>query len=155
MPTPSPSAQNADLTTFSLKSGGRELTSLYQVHSIHITTAVNRIPLARIVLLDGSPHDETFAASESDDFAPGSTIDIAVGYHSNDTPVFSGIIVKLGLRHRSGGASQLVLECRASAIRMTAVRKNSAHGTAGSTTTDSAPAMVSCFLAKLVRQVKS
>lgn len=138
MPAPSPSALDADLTTFSLKSGGRELTSLYQVQSIQVTAAVNRIPLARITLLDGSAPDETFAASESDDFAPGSAIDIAVGYHSNNTSIFSGIIVRHGLRHRSGGASQLVLECRASAIRMTAVRKNADHGTAGSTLTDSA-----------------
>ena len=138
MPPPSPAAPDADLTTFSVKSAGKEMTSAYQVYSITISSAVNRIPSARIVLLDGSAPEETFAASESDDFAPGTQIDIEVGYHSQNAPVFSGIIVKQGLRQRSGGPSQLVLECSSPAIKMTAVRKNADHGKSGSTLTDSA-----------------
>lgn len=138
MPAASPSLQTPDLTTFSLTSGGKELGDLYQVHAIFISTGVNKIPLAHITLLDGSAADGTFAASESADFAPGNAIDIAVGYGGQTTPVFSGIIVKHGLRQRSGGASHLILECRSPAIRMTAVRKKSAHGEAGATLTDSA-----------------
>ena len=138
MPPPSPAAPDADLTTFSVKSAGKEMTSAYQVYSITISSAVNRIPSARIVLLDGSAPEETFAACESDDFAPGTQIDIEVGYHSQNAPVFSGVIVKQGLRQRSGGPSQLVLECSSPAIKMTAVRKNADHGKSGSTLTDSA-----------------
>jgi Rhs element Vgr protein len=138
MPAPSPEvAQQTDLTTFSVKSAGKEMTSTYEVYSITIASAVNSIPSARIVLLDGSAPEETFVASESDDFAPGTQIDIEVGYNRQNTPVFSGIIVKQGLRQCSGGPSQLVLECRSQAIKMTAVRKNADHGKPGSTLTDS------------------
>jgi Rhs element Vgr protein len=137
MPPPSPALQDPDTITLSLKSNGKEMTSLYQVHSIVVSTAVNRIPLARITLLDGSAADETFAASASDDFAPGSPIEIAAGYQSNNTPLFSGIIVKHGLRQHLGGKSHLILECRSSAFKMTTVRKNADHGHSGSTLTDS------------------
>jgi Rhs element Vgr protein len=138
MPASSPESTESDLITFTLKANGKDMTDLHEVASIVVSTAVNRIPLARIVLLDGSTPEEAFTASESDDFAPGSLIEIAAGYHSQNTPIFTGLIVKHGLRQRSGGPSQLVLECRAQSIKMTAVRRNAEHGTAGSTLTDSA-----------------
>lgn len=138
MPASSPSSQNSDAITFSVTSPGKELASLYQIQSITVSAGVNKIPQARIALLDGSAADETFAASESADFAPGSLIEIAAGYDSRNTPIFSGIIVRQGLRHLAGSPSLLIVECRATAIRMTAVRTNADHGTAGSTLTDSA-----------------
>ena len=138
MPPPSPALQDPDTITLSLKSNGKEMTSLYQVHSIFVGTAVNRIPLARITLLDGSAADETFAASASDDFAPGSPVEVAAGYQSDNTSLFKGIIIKHGLRQHLGGKSHLVLECRSSAFKMTAVRKNADHGQSGGTLTDSA-----------------
>jgi Rhs element Vgr protein len=138
MPAASPALQNSDLVTLSLKSNGKEMSALAQIYSISITTAVNRIPLARVVLLDGSVANETFEISASDDFAPGSEIEISAGYQSENSLLFSGIIVKHGLRQNPGGNSQLILECRSPAIRMTAVRKNADHGQSGSTLTDSA-----------------
>ena len=138
MPPPSPALQDPDTITLSLKSNGKEMTSLYQVVSIFVSTAVNRIPLARITLLDGIAPDETFAASASDDFAPGSPVEVAAGYQSDNTELFKGIIVKHGIKHQLGGKSLLVLECRSSAFKMTAVRKNADHGQSGSTLTDSA-----------------
>lgn len=138
MPASSPSAQNSDLTTFSVTSSGKELASQYQIQSITVSAGVNKIPQARIALLDGSAADETFAASESADFAPGTPIEIAAGYDSRNTPIFSGIIVGQGLRHLAGSPSLLIVECRATAIRMTALRTKADHGIAGSTLTDSA-----------------
>ncbi len=137
MPAPSPTVPESDLTTISLKSNDKEMTDLYQVYSIYVSKAVNQIPLARIILLDGSTPDETFAASNSDDFAPGFLIEIEAGYHSNNSPLFSGVIVKHGLKHRHGGQSQLILECRSLAIKMTVARKNADHGQSDSTLTDS------------------
>lgn len=120
--------ETSDLTTFSITSGGQEVSDLYEVLSIHVSKAVNRIPTARIVLRDGSAPLEGFPASESDDFAPGAAIEIEAGYHFNNGSIFSGIIVKQSLRQRRGGPSQLVVECRASAIKMTVGRKSAYHG---------------------------
>lgn len=138
MPAASPSVSKSDLTTFSLKSNGKEMTSHHQVSQISVSTAVNRIPLARIEVLDGSAPEETFAASASDDFAPGAKVEISAGYQSDNTTIFTGIIVKHSLKQRAGGASHLVLECRASAIKMTAVRKHADHGESGSILVDKA-----------------
>ncbi|MCX6853805.1 MAG: Rhs element Vgr protein, partial [Verrucomicrobia bacterium] len=137
MPASSPALPNSDLLTLSLKSNGKEMSGIAQIYSISISTAVNRIPLARVVLLDGNVASETFEISASDDFAPGSPIEISAGYHSENTLLFSGIIVKHGLKQSSGGNSQLILECRSPAIRMTAVRKNADHGQSGSGLKDS------------------
>lgn len=138
MPPPSPALQDPDTITLSIKTNGKEMTSLYQVDSIFVSTAVNRVPLARITLLDGSSPDETFAASASDDFAPGSPVEVSVGYQSDNALLFKGIIIKHGLRQESGGQSRLVIECRPSVFKMTTGRKNADHGEPGSTLSDSA-----------------
>lgn len=136
MTPPSPALQDPDTITLSVKSNGKEMTSHYQVHSIFVDTAVNRIPLSRITLLDGTAAD--FAASASDDFAPGSLVEVFVGYQSANDSLFKGIIVKHGLRQQFDGHSLLILECRSSAFKMTTGRKNADHGQPGSTLSDSA-----------------
>ena len=46
----------------------------YPVLELIVERAINRIPVARLVLLDGDLSAQTFAGSESDDFTPGARL---------------------------------------------------------------------------------
>ena len=108
-----------DVATFKLLSEGKDITYDYEVLSLSVTQAVNRISSARIVCKDGSVADETFASSEREDLIPGKSIEIALGYDSMDRTVFKGIVVKHSLKVVSNGDSQLILDCRDVAVALT------------------------------------
>lgn len=108
-----------DVATFTLKSDGKDVTNVYAVLSLVVDRVVNRIPTARIVLKDGSAADETFSASDSDDFIPGKELEIAVGFDGNDRPIFKGLITKQSIKVSTDGNSRLMLECRDAAAKLT------------------------------------
>lgn len=116
-------AKNADLITFKVLVEGTELSGLYAVKSIVVNREINRIPSAQLVLVDGDPAASDFTASNQDVFAPGKKVEISAGYHSEEETIFKGIIVTHALRVRAGG-SQLLIECKDEAVRMTVGRKS-------------------------------
>lgn len=95
-----------------------------QVSAILIENAVNRIPYAEIHLADGSPSSGDFLISDSASFVPGNELIIKAGYNGDNTTLFSGIIIKHGIRITAPDGPRLVIECRDKAIRMTIGRKN-------------------------------
>lgn len=117
-----PQNTDYDVATFTLRSNGQEVTNTYAVLSLVVNRVVNRIPTARVVLRDGSPADETFAASESSDFEPGKELEIAVGFDSNNRPIFKGPIVKQSIKVGEDGNSKLILDCRDAATKLTVGR---------------------------------
>lgn len=110
------------VATFTLSANGRDVSTAYAVLSLVVNREVNRIPTARIILRDGSPAEETFAASEGEDFIPGQEIDIAVGFDGNDQRIFRGVVVKHTLKVGSDGTSRLIVDCRDGATQMTVGR---------------------------------
>ena len=124
MPAPSPSLVDSDVVSITLTVAGTDVSDTYEVLSVHVSKAANRIPSARIVIRDGSAADEAFAASDADDFSPGNKITVKAGYHQQEETIFEGIIIKHGIRKRGDNPSQLVVECRDEAIKMTVGRKN-------------------------------
>jgi Rhs element Vgr protein len=125
MPAVSPLASNTDLVTFQIMADGAEIKSTYQVRSIEVSKGVNRIGSARVELYDGSVASEDFAASDSADFLPGTELTISAGYHTTNTVIYKGLIVKHGLE--VAGTSLLVLECRDKAAKMAVGRKSTAY----------------------------
>lgn len=123
----SPITANTDNASFTIKAAGTDITTKYEIVAVTIEFALNRIPAAQIVVRDGSAADESFAASVSDDFAPGTAIDIACGYHSTNNPVFSGIIIKTAIQQPRHGSSTLVVSCRDKAVAMTIGRKSACY----------------------------
>ena len=111
-----------DVATFKLLADGKEITYDYDVISLVVSRVVNRVPTARVVLRDGSAAEETFAASEGSDLAPGVELEIAMGYDANDRSVFKGLIIKQSLRVAANGDSTLTLECKERATQMTVGR---------------------------------
>jgi Rhs element Vgr protein len=101
---------------------GSAIKDVYQVTRVQVTKAINRIPVAKVVILDGSAVEETFEISESNDFVPGKEIEIKAGYHGENTTIFKGIIVKHGIKVRNDRSSFLVLTCNDKAVKLTVAR---------------------------------
>lgn len=116
-------AKTPDLITFKVLSGGTELPGKYGVKNIVVEKEVNRIPYARIVILDGSAPEQDFKLSNENLLIPGKEIEITAGYHSEEETIFKGVVVKHNLKIRNG-SSYLIIECRDKAVKMTLGRKS-------------------------------
>ena len=113
-----PISQNTDLVTFTIKVKGKVIPRTVGVLSIVVTKEINRIPTARLTISDGDAAISDFPLSNQETFLPGNAIEISAGYHSEESPIFKGIIVKHGIKIRSG-YSQLLIECKDVAVKMT------------------------------------
>ena len=112
------------IVTFTINIDGKTIQDELSVLSIHIEKKTNRIAIAKIVILDGEANTETFEASSSSTFLPGTAISIEAGYDSKNEIVFEGIIISQTLRIDSIVGSALELECRDAAVKMIVGRKS-------------------------------
>lgn len=112
------------IATFSIKINGNAISETLNVFSVHVEKKVNRIPTAKIVILDGEPNTGQFEASSSSTFLPGATISIEAGYDSKNELIFKGIITSQSLRIDSLIGSALEVECRDAAVKMIVGRKS-------------------------------
>jgi Rhs element Vgr protein len=119
-----PGTQNTDLVTFTIKVNGTALGTTYQVVSMIFNNEINRIPMAKLVIYDGDPAKQDFPVSNEATLIPGTPIEITVGYHSDETALFNGIILRHSIKIRNGGSPALILDCRDVAVKMTVARKN-------------------------------
>jgi Rhs element Vgr protein len=118
---------NDGLVTFDIKTNGSAIPNTIDVQSVEVEKGVNQIPIAKIVVLDGSPSTGTFQASSSSTFVPGNTITIEAGYDSKNKIIFKGIITKQSIRIHGNDGSLLIVECRDEAVKMIVGRKNSTY----------------------------
>ena len=110
--------------TFTIKCNGTEIPGSYGVVSASVFKEVNKVATAFIQLLDGGFADgEEYSISDSGDFNPGSEIEIAVGYASDEETIFKGIVIKHGLKMMRG-EFMLEIECKDVAVKTTVGRKN-------------------------------
>ena len=116
-------SRSADLVTFTLLVEGQELSSQFQVKNIVVEKELNRIPWAKIIVLDGDPAAQDFPLSNQDLFVPGNEIEIKAGYHSDEETIFKGIVIKHQLKIQRA-QSYLVVECRDKAVKLTVGRKS-------------------------------
>lgn len=116
-------SKNPDLVTFKILTEGNELSKVYQVVSITVVKEVNRIPKAKIILIDGDASKRDFKLSNEDVLIPGKQIEITAGYHLDEETIFKGIIIKHNLKIRSSTA-HLIVECKDEAVKMTIGRKS-------------------------------
>lgn len=118
--TPAP----ADLPTFKILSGGKEINREYQIKAISVVRSVNKITSASILIYDGDPAKEDFEISNSEAFLPGTEIIINAGYHSNEEQIFKGIVISQNIKVYEHKSAVLRIECRDQAIKMSIGRKN-------------------------------
>nr|WP_294921919.1 type VI secretion system tip protein VgrG [uncultured Flavobacterium sp.] len=112
------------IATFSIKVDGSTIPDELSVLSVHIEKKVNRIAIAKIVILDGEANTGTFDASSSSTFVPGATVSIEAGYDSTNTVIFSGLIMAQSIRIDEFVGSALEIECRDAAVKMIVGRKS-------------------------------
>ncbi len=120
----SPIISKADLVTYQVLVGGSPIDDTYNVLSISVTKEINRISGCEIVLLDGSAASENFPISDSATFLPGAEIEVKMGYESDNTTVFKGVVLRQGLKVRRGQGPVIEVVCKDKAIKMTVGRKN-------------------------------
>ena len=113
-----------DVITFSIFSNGTELSDSFAVESLAVSKSTNKIASARLVLQDGSVAAEDFPSSNKDEFLPGSEIEIKLGYRDSLETIFKGLVIKHGIRTREHEPSQLIIELKDVAVKMTIGRKN-------------------------------
>ncbi len=121
----SPISGKTDATSYKLIASGSTLGEQYQVLDIEIEQSIDRVARARVILtLEFKGKDNsTFELTEDSKFEPGKDIEIQLGYHEDDTTVFKGIIVNVGVR-AYGTMKQLILNCSDKAVKMTLGRKS-------------------------------
>jgi Rhs element Vgr protein len=118
-----PTTRPTDLVTFTLKIDGTEIPRTISVKSVVVEKEINKIPTARICILDGEPALEDFEVANQDLFIPGKQIEILAGYRSDESSIFKGIIITHRIRIRSN-SSQLIVDCKDETVKLTAGRKN-------------------------------
>jgi Rhs element Vgr protein len=119
-----PNTSRHDVSTYDILVDEVAVDPSFQVLGISITKEANRIPVAKVTFRDGEAADRTFAISNQPSFVPGKKIKIKIGRDGTNTQAFKGIITKHAVRVRENGNSELMIECKDEAIKMTIGRKN-------------------------------
>lgn len=119
-----PAPARSDIVTFTILVDGEELPREVPVLGVYVSKEVNRIPYARLLVRDGSAAEEDFPISNEEYFIPGKEIEIKLGYRSDETTVFKGIIVRHNISIKKNRPPRLEVECKDAAFRMTLNRKN-------------------------------
>jgi Rhs element Vgr protein len=121
MPEPAtiPTARSPDLATFTLLVEGEPAPPELHLLTAEVSTALNRVPVARFTFRDGDAAAQAFALSEAETFAPGAEVELRLGYHGEEEPVFRGVVTRHGIEARAGRPSRLLVECRHAAFRLT------------------------------------
>src|SRR4030042_1641657 len=115
--------------TATILSGGTKMTTDYDLISMDIIKTVNKIPSAKLVLLDGDATKKKFEISDTGFFEPGKEIEVKLRYEGaqgkagQDATVFKGIAIRHGVR-ASTDSSFLTVERRDAAIKLTVSRKS-------------------------------
>lgn len=120
----SPLANSTGVISLTISSNGQAIADTVQIVSVEISFCVNKIPSAKIIVLDGDMPSNDFPVSNTDVFKPGAEIEIKAGYDSVETSVFSGIVVRHSIKIDGNNYSRLIIYCKDKAVAMTVGRKN-------------------------------
>lgn len=120
----SPSVSAGSVVRLSILSNGQSVRDNVQVVSVSVTKAVNRIPTARIVMLDGDMPNQDFPVSNTEEFTPGTEIEVKAGYDDTEESIFKGVVVRHGIKVGGDNYARLVVDCQDGAVRMTIGRKS-------------------------------
>jgi Rhs element Vgr protein len=111
-----------------IKSGAARLDEKIELISLEVHRELNKIPEAKLTLLDGSVAKREFAVSNSEFFALGSPISIALGDGNKGDDaaiiVFEGLVVRHAVETGGEGGSMLRVELKDAAFKLTRQRKS-------------------------------
>jgi Rhs element Vgr protein len=110
--------------SFEVKVNGTAIPASYNMVSLVVYLAVNRLSYARMIFLDGEASKNDFPLSNKPDFLPGSKIEVAAGYKGENQPLFKGMVIKHSIKLKDNKSSFLMVDCRHGAVKMTKTKKN-------------------------------
>ncbi len=105
--------------TFTVEVDGQAVATTLQITSVVVNRQVNRIPWARLNIIDGETNRSDFEISNADTFVPGKVLTIKAGDSGDEEQIFKGVITSHRLKVRSDGQSQLLVEARDAAFKLT------------------------------------
>ncbi len=117
------------VVTVTVKAGGRVIPQTDGLVSVDVRRALNRLPSATLVFVDGDMADGSFPISDSGSFQPGAEVEIlaryegAQGSDGQDRALFKGLVVRHGIETGVHGAL-LRVELRDKAVRLTRPRRS-------------------------------
>jgi len=114
-----PNTSLHDVASYGVLIDGKSLDPSFQLLSLSVTKESNRVPIAKLVFRDGEAAEKKFALSNNTAFEPGKSIIIQVGRDAKNDQVFKGIITLHAIKVKANGNSELQVECRDEAVRMT------------------------------------
>lgn len=124
IPAQSPLQENVDLLSFKIFVDGTELPTKYNIQSINVHKAINKIATAEFTFLDGEPAEQDFKLQEEELVVPGKSIKIQAGYHQDVKDIYEGVVLKIGISIKSGGHSEITCYCVHKAFYLTLGRHN-------------------------------
>lgn len=107
-------------------SKGKEVQHLYEFSYIEIVQDLNKIPYARIEILDGIPAQRKLPASDLDHFDLGQEIEVRLSYLESKkkaSNIFKGIVVGHSIQSNEKN-NCLVIDLKDKTFKMTNGRKN-------------------------------
>ncbi|MEO5593065.1 MAG: type VI secretion system tip protein VgrG [Chitinophagaceae bacterium] len=119
-----PNPSTHDMVSYNILLEGQAMNASYQLLSLSVIKEINRIPLVKIVLRDGDAASRDFEISNTDELIPGKKIVVKIGFDGDNTQVFQGIITRQSVQVKGNGNTQLIIECRDEAVKMTVGRKS-------------------------------
>ncbi len=122
--SPAPSNDGPVRITLSIRGADQ---SVLPIISVSVHQALNRIPWAQIVLKDGDMPEGQAELSDGALFEPGADIVIKAGYGDDETPIFSGVVVRHGFKIHGHNDSRLIVECRHKASKLTLGRHSAVY----------------------------
>lgn len=125
--TASPLSNTNGILSVRLLSNGSAVDDTVQVRSVSISKRINAIPKAEIVITEGDPAAGKMPVSDSDIFAPGATITITAGYGGDEQALFTGVVVRHGIRIAADGSPQLTITCEDKSSAMTVNRRSATY----------------------------
>ena len=120
----SPLKQNTEVTSYDVAINGSKLSEKDVVVEIRVTKDVNKIPTAKVVIVQDMDATQTEPYTKGDDklgganIEIGATITISLGYYEENELVFDGLVVDVGGDDGTGSETSIVLECADKAAKM-------------------------------------
>lgn len=109
-----------------ITSEGKPLPETIELMTLEVYRELDKIPEAKLSLLDGAPTSPRFKVSSLEFFAPGKKIAIKLRYEqkTTDVPVFEGLVVRHAIESSGEGGSLLRVELKDAAFKLTRQRKS-------------------------------
>ena len=114
--------KNIGAVTVKVKANGKDYADT-SVVSLSVIHQLNTVSYAEVTLFDGDISKEDYALSSDPNFAPGMEMELAVGLGPETETLFKGLIVRHQIRASTSGTTQMMLEVKHKAVKMTHIRK--------------------------------